>query len=104
MGMKNGFLTIIMEVLASMFKNKSGYGMNDPFQPKAPISQGEVHITSSGSAPVYGKLPRKEFYQKKADARRKKHEAMVWELKQEGIIWVNNKLYWATRVLAIQNS
>jgi hypothetical protein len=57
-------------------------------------------ITSFGEKPNYGHLPRKRFYQEKIDAKRREHEATVWELNQEGIIWTPMKLYWKDRKLA----
>ena len=60
-------------------------------------------ITSFGQRHIYGKLPRKKFYQEKIDARRREHEASVWELNQEGIIWTPVGLFWKTRKLAEMN-
>jgi hypothetical protein len=50
-------------------------------------------ITSFGVKPDYGHLPRKRFYQEKIDARRKKHQEMVSELWENGIIWTPFGLY-----------
>ena len=60
-------------------------------------------ITSFGEKPNYGHLKRRAFFQDKLEARRKKHEAKVWELNQEGIIWTLGKLYWKDRTLAELN-
>ena len=63
------------------------------YQPEPAKKFGKRHrtfgkeITSYGAKPNYGHLKRKPFYQAKVDERRKKHEAMVWELGQAGIIW-----------------
>jgi hypothetical protein len=83
-----GFFYAMIAIVAGLFsfltKYKGGPGM---YQPTAPIGGGGSNISSYGQKPYYGHLKRKPFYQQLRDARRKRHEAKVWELKQEGIIW-----------------
>jgi hypothetical protein len=100
-----GFLALLLSIAGSLFYSDRNYDKKkSPFQPPARTGGGGPSIISHGNKPVYGRLPRKQFYQEKAAARKKRHEAMIWELKQEGIVWYNNKLYWATHLLSIQNS
>jgi hypothetical protein len=88
--------TIAMSMMVSLFKSKKKG--SDPYQPAAPLSRGEVHITS------YGKRRPLVFIPKLHNPEKiNKHRAMVWTLKQQGIVWHNNKLYWATRKLAEEN-
>jgi hypothetical protein len=86
--------TIAMSMMASIFKGKRKG--SDPFQPTAPLSTGEVHITSMGKKRPFVML-------KRNPDKINKHRAMVWELAQKGITWHNNKLYWTTRKLAEEN-
>ena len=84
--------TIAMSMMASIFK--SSRKGTDPYQPQAPLPSGEVHITSMGKKRPFVFLPKLHD-----PDRINKHRAMVWELKQQGIVWHNNKLYWETRKL-----
>ena len=61
-------------------------------------------ITSYGTKPDYGHLKRKPFYQAKVDDRHKKHQALVWELREKGIIWTAVGLFWKDRKLAELNN
>jgi len=88
--------TIAMSIMTSMFKSKRKG--TDPFQPTAPLPTGEIHITSYGKKRVY------PLSTKRDSAKHEKHLAMVEELREQGVHWYNNKLYWETRQLAIENS
>ena len=88
--------SLAMSMAASMFKkNRKG---SDPFQPEAPLPSGEVHITSYGKKKPFVLLP------KLHDPERiNKHRAMVEDLRQQGIVWHDNKLYWETRKVMEEN-
>jgi hypothetical protein len=98
------FLTLMVAISASLFKEKSVYQQSTPYQPQASLPAGEIHVIGHGQRHIYGKLPRKRFYQEKIDARKREHEANVWELNQEGIIWTPVGLFWKTRELANFNN
>ena len=90
MSKKSGFFHSLLAMIGLMqtVPHLKG-GMDSIYQPTAPSGGGGKGdgIKSYGAKPNYGHLKRKPFYQAKVDERRKKHEAMVWELKQAGIIW-----------------
>jgi hypothetical protein len=97
--MKTRSLLDVMSVMfLSLFVSKRDTRLGDPYQPKAPISKGEVHITSYGSKPVYGRLPRKKCYAERNYNRRKEHLARVLQLDSWGILWTPHGLYWKTKV------
>jgi predicted transcriptional regulator YheO len=54
-------------------------------------------ISASGQRVVHQTLNKKNI------ERKQRHQSMVSELASKGIIWYNNKLYWATRKLAEAN-
>jgi hypothetical protein len=88
--------TMAMTMMASIFKsNRKG---SDPYQPAAPLPTGEIHITSRGKRRPFVLIPKLRDPEKI-----NKHRAMVEELRQKGIVWHNNKLYWNTRKLAEEN-
>jgi hypothetical protein len=107
MSKKSGFFYSLLAMIGLLSMTTS---MRDAksmkFQPTAPTGGGGgtgKTIRSYGRKPDYGHLPRKKFYQEKIDARKREHEANVWELNQEGIIWTPVGLFWKTRKLAEMN-
>jgi hypothetical protein len=96
--MKMGFLTVMAALTASVFKSRSKHDLSDPYQPEAPIPTGEVHIRS------YGKKRPMVWIEKLHDPERiNRHGALVAELKAQGIVWHNNKLYWESRKVMEEN-
>jgi len=99
-GKFGAMLTVMMAMASSLFKGNSVYRQE---KPTASLLAGEIHIKGYGQKPEYGPLKRKEFYQKKIDAKRREHEANVWELREKGIIWTPVGNYWKNRKLAELN-
>jgi|WetSurSiteA1Bulk_404760.scaffolds.fasta_scaffold217324_1 hypothetical protein len=58
---------------------------------------GDDEISATGQRVVHTTLNKKNI------ERKQKHYSMVSELASKGIVWYNNKLYWATRKLAEAN-
>jgi len=97
--MKSGFLSIMLGVITSLFYSKSSYSRSkSPFHPPAVLPFGEAKARSYGKRRVYPPSTKRDF------VKREKHKAMVQELNEAGVTWDNNKLYWKTHQLAIQNS
>jgi|SRR5665647_142969 len=104
MSKKSGFFWGLIVQLQKMFGSYDYHGDFKTNETELNIAKnhpkGKRHrtfgkeITSFGTKPDYGHLKRKRFYQEKIDARRKEHEANVWELREKGIIWTPVGLYW----------
>ena len=107
MSKKSGFFYSLLGMLAGWF---SSYDYNTEntnkarFQPPAQFA-GKIGtvIRSHGVKPVYGRLPRKEFYRNIYDARKREHYADVQELAQKGITWTPFGLFWASHQLAVDH-
>jgi hypothetical protein len=98
MSKKSGFFYAMLSFIG--FGGQLMKPIESPKYEDRPQPKGKRHrtfgkeITSFGVKPDYGHLKRKPFYQALVDKRRKKHEALVWELWEKGIIWTPTKLYW----------
>jgi hypothetical protein len=100
MSKKSGFFYSLL-AMVGLVSMATKQNMKTSYEPNEPKNhpKGKRHrtfgkeITSFGTKPDYGHLKRKPFYQELRDARRRKHQAKVWELKQEGIIWTDHGLY-----------
>ena len=103
MSKKSGLFYSMIAGIKRMFSPYDYHGQPAITEPEKVVAKnhpkGKRHrtfgkeITSFGEKPDYGHLKRKPFYQELRDARRRKHQAKVWELKQNGIIWTPVGLY-----------
>lgn len=95
------FLTLMVGVFNSIFKDNKRYQHGTPYQPQAPIGSGEVSIRSYGHPPV---IPP---YNQRSRERIKQRKERFWmrkfELQQQGLCLFENKLYWMNRKLAEAN-